>query len=666
MKRSFIDIRVCLSVCLLGCGIVRPSLANDLYQANRAPLQAQPYKRLPMGCVKAKSWLRYQLQLQKDGLTGHAEELYSDIGQSDWVTGAKRDGQFAWERGPYYAKGLVSLAYVLDDQDLKSKAQRWIDRAIESQRKDGDFGPKSRNWWANMIVIYYMRDYYEDTNDKRVLTFLENYFRFQLETLPSYPLSSDSKWAKARGGDNLDIVLWLYNLKGEAWLMTLAHLLVEQTNEWHKYYTAGEGNNAYPEHIVNVMQGLKAPPLMYLVSGAAEYKSGYDAMFDEEGWLWKKCGRIDGMVSGSEPLTDRSTTQGTELCAIVERILASSIAIQILGNAAIGDQLEKVAYNALPASLSSDIKGLRYYILPNQPKCTNEKLGFRDNGNKENSICPSPHSGFGCCRSDFHFGWPTFVHNMWMSTADNGLAVATYGPNQVTAKVGETGSDVTIDQETDYPFKAEIMLTITTSQPVTFPLELRIPGWCSEPSVQVNLKSVKDIQPGSFLRIERKWENGDKVLVHFPMNTTVSRWKNESVAITRGPLAFSLLIKEEWKSTKDFKNGQFHTWEIMPASAWNYALLLSGKDKVSAEVTVAPSMPLQPFKAADSPVHLTLKAFKTSKAGWGTFRSDFPARAVDPPASPVEQEGDIENITLVPYGSTEIRVTLFPWRIAIF
>ena len=343
MRRLLINLSVRLPACLFLFGFICPATAAELYQSNRAPLQAQLYKRLPMGCVEAKSWLKRQLQLQKEGLTGHAEELYDDIGKSDWVTGAKRGGQFAWERGPYYAKGLVALAYVLDDQDLKNKTQKWIDKVIESQREDGDFGPKSHNWWANMIVIHYMRDYYEATRDKRIPAFLEKYFRFQLKTLPSHTLSADSKWAKARGGDNLDIVLWLYNLKGEAWLMDLARLLVVQTNEWHKYYATGKGNNAYPEHIVNLMQGLKAPPLMYLVSGDAKHKNGYGAAFDENGWLWKKCGRIDGMVSGTEPLTDRSTTQGTELCAIVERILSSSIAIKILGDAAIGDQLARDA-----------------------------------------------------------------------------------------------------------------------------------------------------------------------------------------------------------------------------------------------------------------------------------------------------------------------------------
>jgi DUF1680 family protein len=650
---------------MVGCVLCLAALDNATPAAdtvqNREPLKAQPYLRLPLGSVCAKSWLKHQLELQRDGLTGHAEELYGDIGKSDWISDTKRGDQFAWERGPYYAKGLIALAYVLDDQGLKDKARKWIDRVIESQREDGDFGPKPNNWWANMIVLHYLRDYEEATGDERVPAFLEKYFRFQLKTLPTHTLFNDSKWAKARGGDNLEIVLWMYNRTGEKWLMDLARLLVEQTNQWHRYYADGQGDCAYPEHIVNVMQGLKTPPLMYLVSGDTAHKEGFANALKPDGWLMQRCGRIDGMVSGTEPLTDRSSTQGTEFCAIVERILSDTVAIKILGDAGIGDQLEWIAYNALPAAFSPDLKGLRYYSLPNQPKCTNEKLGFKDNGTKENSICPSPNSGYGCCRSNIHFGWPKFVHNMWMATADHGLAAAAYGPNTVTAKVGAQATPVTIDQTTDYPFHTDVTLKVTAAKPVRFPLELRIPGWCKEPSVAVNGKPEPRVKPGTFHRIDRQWSEGDVVQLSFPMEVRTSRWINDSIAMTRGPLVFSLLMEGDQKSTRSFLGDRFHTYEIQPKSAWNYALLLADPEKPEIETTLSDTMPTQPFLAADAPVRLKLKAIKIAQDGWGTFRQDFPARAVEPPPSPVKASEGSEDIVLVPYGSTEIRITCFPW-----
>ncbi len=660
MKRSFIamaaPIAGLLSLALLPCSEVRGNEA-----VNRAPLQAQPYGRLPLGSVHAKNWLKHQLELQRDGLTGHAEQLYTDIGESDWLTGGNRGGKHAGERGPYYAKGLIALAYALDDQGLKDKAQRWVDQILKSQRENGDFGPEKLSWWPNMIVIHFMRDYYEATGDKRVPDFLQRYFRFQLETLPSHSLVSHSRWAKARGGDNLEIVLWLYNRTGEPWLLELATLIIRQTNEWHKYYANGTGDNIYPQHIVNLMQGLKTPPLMYLVTGDPEHRAGFTNAMKPEGWLMERCGRIDGMFSGTEPITDRSSTEGTELCAIVEGILSSTVAIKVLGDAAIGDRLEVIAYNALPADLTPDITGMRYYILPNQPKCTNERLGFTFQGQNTKAICPSFYSGFGCCPSNFHYGWPKFVHNMWMATHDHGLAAATYGPNTVTATVGSKGQEVTIDQATDYPFRTESTLTITTAQPVAFPLELRIPGWCAKPTVRVNGKQREGVEPGTFHRIEREWKSGDVVQLQFPMTPTTSRWINDSVSITRGPLVFSLLIEEDWKIIESVLDGRFHTHEIRPASAWNYALILNDQGQPAIETIVSDSMPAQPFKAAEAPVRLKVKAARTTEGGWGTFRDDFPARAVEPPAGPVTVSEEPEDVVLVPYGSTEIRITHFPW-----
>jgi hypothetical protein len=649
-----------LAGCVMGLALLAGAIAAEPAPPNRDPLQPQPYRRLPVGSVRAKRWLRHQLELQRDGLTGHAEELYRDIGESDWISETKRGGQFAWERGPYYAKGLMALAYVLDDADLKKKARRWVEPVLASQRADGDFGPKDRNWWANMIVLHYLRDYAEATGDARVPAFFEKYFRFQLRTLPAHTLMNDSKWAKARGGDNLEIVLWLYNRTGEPWLMDLARLLVDQTNQWHRYYAEGEGDNAYPQHIVNCMQGLKTPPLAFLVTGDAAHRRGFGHFTDPDGWIRQKCDRIDGMVSGSEPLTDRSSTGGTELCAIVERILSSTVAMRILGDAAIADGLERVAYNALPAALAPDIKGLRYYILPNQPKCTNENLGFRHNGRGKHAICPGPHSGYGCCRSNFHHGWPKFVHNMWMATADGGLALAAYGPNTVTATVGDGGRTVTIDQATDYPFREDVTLRVTAESAVAFPLEVRIPAWCKRPEVRMNGKPVEDVRPGTFHRIERSWKTGDTVEIRLPMVPTVSRWINDSVAIARGPLAFSLLMDGQWKPTQTFLDGAFHTYEIRPSGPWNYALVLDDLAEPDVETTVAEEVPAQPFKAADAPVRLTVRAARTDAGGWGTFREDLPARAVEPPPSPVKVSGETGTVTLVPYGSTAIRITHLP------
>ena len=116
------------------CGVVTCAV---VLAAEGAALKPKCMDVLPLGQVRAEGWLLKQLEKQREGLTGHAEELYDDIGKSRWICdNPKGDG---WERGPYYAKGLVALALTLDDAELRSRAKKWVDAILASQRADGDF-----------------------------------------------------------------------------------------------------------------------------------------------------------------------------------------------------------------------------------------------------------------------------------------------------------------------------------------------------------------------------------------------------------------------------------------------------------------------------------------------------------------------------------------------
>ena len=373
---------------------------------------------LPLGSVQAGGFLQVRLRRQAEGLTGHAEELYDDIGNSDWLTGGNRGGMFAWERGPYYAKGLVALALVLNDSSLKARAKRWVDAILVSQREDGDFGPKMRNWWANMLALSLLRDWAAATGDSRVVPFLERYFRFQSAAFESYSLSTESRWAVARAGDELDVVLWLYGKTGlEEW-RTFAESISTQSTDWTRYYmrggNPGEGDeaNGFSSHIVNLMQGLKTPSLQWRLCGEEQKRTAYHVAFSPNGWLVKCYGRPDRMLNGSEQLSDRSSTEGTELCAVAERIVSCQTQVSVCGDSVAADDMEVVAYNTLMSMVAPDGRGIVYYCLLNQPACIDKPLNFANNGEDVGSICPGPYSGFGCCRSNFHMAWPKFVQSI--------------------------------------------------------------------------------------------------------------------------------------------------------------------------------------------------------------------------------------------------------------
>jgi hypothetical protein len=624
---------------------------NSNYISNKSPLIDVPFTELPIGVVKADGWLLKQLQLQKEGLTGNAEILYNDSNDlgpnSNWLGGKGE----SWERAPYYVKGIVALAYVLNDKELISKSQKWIDWSINSQKANGYFGPDNNNdWWARMPMLYAIRDYYEATKDLRVIPFFTKYFQYQMSKIDTQPLSD---WGQSRAGDNIEIVFWLYNRTGNQLLLELADKLEKQAFDWTDIFSNNRffafQQNFQPKHNVNIPEAMKLPAIYYQKS---QSKSDRAAYVKGRSHLMCDHGQPYGMQSGNEMISGKSAMTGVELCSIVEQMQSAETAQMILGDATIGDQLEKVAFNALPGSMTKDLKGFQYYTQANQVKSIFGNYSFGQQYN--NGILPGPTSGYQCCRFNLHMGWPYFVKALWAATSDNGLAAMAYGPSHLTAKVG-AGVDVTIQEETNYPFAEQLNFTLTTTKSVSFPLKLRIPAWCATPQVVLNGKVLKGAVSGSFYTIHRTWHNNDKLSLLFPMKLMLNNEVNNSVSIQRGPLIYSLKIDEQWSTKREFANG-FKEYEVLPLSAWNYALVLNN-DNLDATIKVHKAvMPENPFVQATTPVTLSVSSKKISS--WEYALNDI--FACDPPYGPIQSSQKTEEITMVPFGTETLRATCLP------
>jgi DUF1680 family protein len=627
------------------------NLAPTPVVTNRAPLLATPFVALPLGSVRPQGWLLTQCQLQRDGLTGQAEAIYAgDIGTNSAWLGGTGD---AWERSPYYFKGLIALAYTLNDAGLKAKAQKWMDWLLDHQGPDGYLGPETNNdWWPRMVATYALRDYYEATGDARVPTVLSNYFRYMSANLPARPLVD---WGKARAGDEMDTVLWLYNRNGDTNLLSLAKLLRQQADDWDGIYASNNfmlyGTDFQPKHNVNVEQALKFPAVYHQISGDPDDDTALTMGWDN---LMREHGLSFGINSGTEFISGNSSVQGVELCAIVEAMLSLETDVRITGDPVLADRLETISFNALPAALTSDIKGLQYYTQPNSVIAIAGGHGF--NQDYPNATLPGPHSGYPCCCYNFHMGWPKFVQNSWAATGDGGLALIAYGPTVVNALAG--GRQVQITEDTGYPFEEQVWLRISVGKPVKFPLVTRIPGWCSNAVITVNGHAQSGVKPGAFYSIRRTWKNGDAVTIHLPMPIQTLTGPSRAVAINRGPLVYSLKIGEQWSvRTPDPLNLGFDEFEIHPTTPWNYALQLDPANPAASLGFTKFPLPENPFDPSQPSVALFAHARQLPDwtIGWrGT-------QAFEPPVSPVASMRPLETVTLVPFGSQHMRVSWFPY-----
>jgi Beta-L-arabinofuranosidase, GH127 middle domain/Beta-L-arabinofuranosidase, GH127 catalytic domain/3-keto-disaccharide hydrolase len=618
---------------------------------NRAPLLAAPFVSLPLGSVHPLGWLLTQCQLQRDGITGHAEELYaSDLGtNSGWLGGTGED----WERGPYYFKGLIALAYTLNDAGLKHKARKWMDWLLDHQRADGYIGPKSNDdWWPRMVATYALRDYYEATADPRVPIVLSNYFRYMLSNLPVRPLKD---WGKARAGDEMDVALWLYNRNGDTNLLTLVNLLHQQADDWTDIFTSNRfllyGTDFHPKHNVNVEQALKMPEVYHQLS---DNPDDYKAL--ELGWdnLMRENSLSCGINSGTEFLSGNASVQGVELCAIVEAMLSLETDVRITGDPVLADRLEAIAFNALPAALANNIKGIQYYTLPNNVIAVYGGHGF--NQDYPNATLPGPDSGYPCCRYNFQMGWPKFVQNSWAATPDGGLAVMAYAPTVVNAMCN--GRQVQITEDTSYPFESQVRLYVSVRHSLKFPLVVRIPDWCSNATVTVNGRAESRVEADTFHRITRPWKNGDTVTLNFPMPIQTRTGPSRSVAINRGPVIYSLRIGEKWTVRTPGPLGLgFDEFEIHSTTPWNYALQLNPANPTASLTFTNFATPTNPFDPAEPSIELLAQARQLPDwtIGWrGTH-------AFEPPVSPVASTNPLENVTLVPFGSQHMRISWFPY-----
>ena len=626
---------------------------------NRAPLTPNTITPLPLGSIRPEDWLKGQLELQRDGLTGPTAPADENSG---WLGGT---GDFG-AATPQLLDGLVHLAWTLDDEALKARIRRYVEWILASQREDGWFGPMhNRDYWPLMAALKALRAYFTATGDRRVLVLMDRFFKYQVMNLNENPLS---EWAVARGGENMELALWLYNITGQKHLLDLCRKLRAQTLDWPNYFhtfantvpmskslrwdrlkealdeernepLVGEKRPYFHtqyhlSHGVNIAMGLKTPGVINL------FKSG----FKEQGGFrfgWSKLVRHHGVANGvyicDEHLNGNNPTQGTRLSAVAE-LMTSLETVLGLGdfNAEVADILEKVAYNALPAAFSADMTAVQREQQVNQVRLSGEPRKWYNDADDANLFKP----GLAADDADCHQAWPRFVASLWYATADGGLQAVSYAPCTVRATL--EGVPARLRVSGGYPFAESVEITVSVRQPCEFPLYLRMPFWTRQPMVFLPDGEIMQVRAGDTTCVRRRWRSGDVIRLELGTIPRVSKWYHQSGAVELGPLVMALDPGRRVEIDEDGER------RIEADAPWNWALVRDEPMKA-----VYGAAPAAPFGVGEAPVKVLAKAVNVD------WHMDGPNSA-SVPMVPVIREEDAQVIELVPYGGTTLRIGQFP------
>ena len=590
--------------------------------------------------ITPKGWLKKQLEIQKDGLSGNLDKMWRDVKDSAWIGGYAE----GWERVPYWLDGFVPLAYLLRNEDMIARAKKYIDAIVANQEESGWICPcdeKDRDTydtWAIMLISKVLVVYYECSGDERipdvVFKVLKNFYDMLREGKVKI-----FDWGEYRWFETFIAINFVKERFDPDWLYDLAKLLSEQGKDYNdvtELWKRPLNHWRLDTHIVNLCMMLKHEAVSHDILGK-EYIDNAEKLYKI---LYEYNGTPVGLFTGDECLSGTSPIQGTELCSVVEQMYSYETLFAATGDEKWAQRLEVIAYNALPATISEDMWTHQYVQMSNQMACVTfpGRSLFRTNNSEAHLFGLEPH--YGCCTANFNQGWPKFALSAFMHNGDTVINSMLLPSSLCCDK-----ADISLD--TEYPFVNTMKYKVCAKKDFTF--EIRIPSFAKNLTVDgaaVNCENLKFF----FKKGEEK-----EFVVCFDTLSYIEKRPHGLNTVKCGSLVFSLPVSYEKKMLEYERHGverkfPYCDYELYPTSDWSFGL---SSDEILVERRGISTCAF----SENSPA--VVAKVKVKKIDWG-YEDGFDTVCAKIPESNKATEDERE-IEFIPYGCAKLRMTELPF-----
>jgi uncharacterized protein len=481
-----------------------------------------------------------------------------------------RTGREFFAQGEMWGKAVRSGSMFYrytQDPELKNILHQTVYDLLSTRRANGSIscseiasqpdGPGG-DLWERKYVLLGLDEYYEQVEqDPAVLKAMiaeADCIVDQTGPFPRTPIT-DQGWSPnhIESSTVLEPIMRLYNLTRDGRYLNFARYIVEEAGGAKGYAIIEDAfNNVIPEKIGGVYP--KAYEMMSLFEGLVEY---YRVTGNEH---WRQAFlnlyhniianeiTIIGSGGGDQPYhpavmgeawdntafeqTNPDVKRMMETCVGVTWLKFCSQVLRLTGDPLAVDMIEKYAYNGLIGAMKPDGDGFSYVNLLNGIKTNPEGWGGMVDGVYVT-----------CCNLNGPMGLAYLPLIAVMNSGD-GPVINLY--NACTAVADTRGKHkVKLRIETDYPLSGLVRVIVEPDKQQKFAIRLRIPAWSKATSLRIN-GSDMTVNPGTYARIERKWNSGDTIELKLDMRAFIidaphgsNRAGDNFQALVRGPVVLA-------------------------------------------------------------------------------------------------------------------------------